>query len=60
VVFQLLADEPATVVRDGTGLVKFATKALFDAAVNGWRADAPTRLVAIKFQHTGGVTRIDL
>ena len=60
VILQLLADEPAKIERDGTALAKLATKALFDAAVNGWRADAQARLVAIKFQHTGGVTKINL
>ena len=58
VILQLLADEPAKIERDGIALAKLATKALFDAAINGWRADAQARLVAIKFQHTGGVTKI--
>jgi alpha-D-xyloside xylohydrolase len=60
VILQLLADEPATVERDGTALAKLATTAQFDAAVTGWRADAQARLVSIKFQHTGGVTKINL
>jgi hypothetical protein len=60
VILQLLADEPAAVERDGTALARLATTAQFDAAVTGWRADAQARLVSIKFQHTGGVTKIDL
>ena len=60
VILQLLADEPTTVDREGTPLAKLATTAQFDAAVSGWRADAHSRLVFIKFEHAGGVTKINL
>lgn len=60
VILRLLADEPTTVVREGTALAKLATTAQFEAAVTGWRADAQARLVFIKFQHAGGVTKINL
>jgi hypothetical protein len=60
VILRLLVDEPSTVVRDGTALAKLATTAQFDGAVRGWRADAQARLVFIKFQHAGGVTKINL
>jgi alpha-D-xyloside xylohydrolase len=60
VVLQLLADEPASVVRDGTALAKLTMLEEFDAAGTGWRADPQARLVFIKVQHAGGVTKIDL
>jgi alpha-D-xyloside xylohydrolase len=58
VMLQLLADEPATVARDGTALAKLTTPSQFDAADTGWRTDAQARLVFIKFQHVGGVTKV--
>ena len=58
VILQLLVDEPVSVMRDGTSLPRLATPAEFDAAETGWRADAPARLVFIKFQHSGGTTKV--
>ncbi len=57
---QLLTDEPAAVVHDGKDIAKFATPAELDAADTGWRADAQVRLVFVKFQHAGGVTKVNL
>lgn len=54
VMLQILGDEPGTVLRDGIPIKKFATASEFDAADTGWRADANTRLIHIKFQHGGG------
>jgi len=57
---QVLADEPASVMRDGAALARFATSAQFEAVDTGWRADTQTRLIFIKFQHPGGVTKVTL
>jgi alpha-D-xyloside xylohydrolase len=58
VMLQILGDEPATVLRDGIPITKFATAGEFDAVDTGWRADKNTRLLQIKFQHEGGMTTI--
>ena len=55
---QVLGDEPASVTRNGAALTKFATPEEFDAADAGWRADAQTRLIFVKFPHGGGTTTI--
>jgi hypothetical protein len=54
---QVLGDEPASVTRNGAALTKF-TPEEFDAADAGWRADAQTRLIFVKFPHGGGTTTI--
>jgi alpha-D-xyloside xylohydrolase len=56
--FQVLGDAPATVKLDGATLLQFASEADFEAAGTGWRADAQTRLIMIKFQHAGGNTTL--
>jgi alpha-D-xyloside xylohydrolase len=58
VLLQLFTKEPATVRRDGAPLPKFATAEQLDAAATGWRADAQTGFIFIKFQHAGGVTSV--
>jgi alpha-D-xyloside xylohydrolase len=59
VLLRVLTKEPGAVTRDGAAVPKLATPAQFDGAVTGWRADSQAELVFIKFQHAGGVTRID-
>jgi alpha-D-xyloside xylohydrolase len=59
VVLRILSKEPAGVTRDGIPVPKLATATQFDGAVTGWRADSQAGLVFIKFQHAGGVARID-
>ena len=57
---RILGDPPGAVTRDGTALVKAATPAAYDAADSGWRFDAQTRFIFIKFQHAGGTTKVNL
>jgi alpha-glucosidase (family GH31 glycosyl hydrolase) len=59
-ILQILTREPAQVTRDTQSLPKFSAKADFDAAERGWRSDATTGFVFIKFSHLGGTTRIQL
>jgi alpha-D-xyloside xylohydrolase len=59
VLLRVLTKEAATVTLDGTPMPKLATAAQFDGAGTGWRADSQAGLVFIKFQHNGGVTKID-
>jgi len=59
VLLQILAKEPAAVVRDGGPVPKLATAAQLDAAATGWRADAQAGFIFIKFQHAGGITKIE-
>jgi alpha-D-xyloside xylohydrolase len=60
VLLQLLAKEPTAVMRDGTPVPKFATATQLEAAPAGWRADSQgVGFVVIKFQHTGGITKIN-
>jgi alpha-glucosidase (family GH31 glycosyl hydrolase) len=56
---QILSAVPSRVTRDGITLSKLATAAELDAAAAGWRADAQTGLIFVKFQHGGGTTTID-
>jgi alpha-D-xyloside xylohydrolase len=60
VLLRALVGEPAAVTRDGAAVPRLTTPGQFDAALTGWRADAQAGLVFIKFQHAGGVTRIEL
>jgi alpha-D-xyloside xylohydrolase len=60
VLLQLLAKKPTAVIRDGTPVPKFATATQLEAAPEGWWADSQgVGLVVIKFQHTGGMTKIN-
>jgi alpha-D-xyloside xylohydrolase len=58
VIFQVLADEPVGVTRDGQALLKRTTLADFRAADTGWRFDAATGFLFIKFVHASGSTEI--
>jgi alpha-D-xyloside xylohydrolase len=58
VLLQVLASPPKAVNRDG-GPLKELAPAQFDASVTGWRADANAELLFIKFQHAGGITKIE-
>jgi alpha-D-xyloside xylohydrolase len=60
VMLQLLVGGSARVVRDGATLPSLATAAQFDATDTGWHADEQAGLVLIKFQHTGGITKVTL
>jgi alpha-glucosidase (family GH31 glycosyl hydrolase) len=57
---QVLANPPAAVKRDGAALPLFASAPEFDAAASGWRVDAQTGIIFVKFQHSGGNTTVDL
>jgi hypothetical protein len=59
VVLQVFGDEPVAVLRDGTPLSKLATLAQFETANTGWRFDPQVRFLFIKFNHTGGTTKIN-
>jgi alpha-D-xyloside xylohydrolase len=58
VIFQVLAGEPVRVTRDGQALPQRTTLAAFQAADTGWRFDAATGFLFIKFVHAGGSTEI--
>jgi hypothetical protein len=60
VAFDILADSPDAITRNGVAIPQFATEAEFNAADVGWRADSLTRQVSIKFSHQGGDTTIRL
>jgi Glycosyl hydrolase family 31 C-terminal domain len=49
VAFDILADSPDAITRNGVAIPQFATEAEFNAADVGWRADSLTRQVSIKF-----------
>jgi hypothetical protein len=51
---------PGSVVRDGAALAAVDTVAALAAAASGWRFDAPSRSVFVKFGHAGGTTSIRL
>jgi alpha-glucosidase (family GH31 glycosyl hydrolase) len=57
---QLHRPAPASVTRDGAALREAATAAAFDAAPEAWRADAQTRMLFVKFAHSGGSSTIQL
>jgi alpha-glucosidase (family GH31 glycosyl hydrolase) len=55
VTFQVLGAEPAAgVTLNGQSLSKLATQAQFDASDAGWRFDAASPFLFIKFVHNGG------
>ena len=56
---QVLADAPAAVKRDGMALPQFNSSPEFDAAGSGWRMDAQTGMILVKFQHAGGNTTLE-
>jgi alpha-D-xyloside xylohydrolase len=58
VLLQVLTKEPGSVTHDGTPIPKLATAAQLDVAATGWRVDSQTKFILIKFQHTGGITKI--
>jgi hypothetical protein len=60
VAFDILADSPDAITRDGVALPEFANEAEFNAADVGWRAESLIRQVSIKFSHQGGDTTIRL
>jgi alpha-D-xyloside xylohydrolase len=55
---EVLGDAPAAVERDGAALPRFTSAAEFEAAHTGWRSDAQSRRIFIKFQHGGGGSTI--
>ncbi len=57
---QVLGNTPAMVKRDGMALPQFNSSPEFDAAGSGWRMDAQTGMIFVKFQHSGGNTNIDI
>ena len=60
VAFEVLADSPGAITRDGVAIPQFATAAELAAADTGWHAEAQTRRVFIKFSHRGGGTTLRL
>ena len=60
VLLQILGDAPSAILRDGAALPQRGTQAELDAAVTGWHFDSSTRFISIKFQHSGGSTKIAL
>jgi alpha-D-xyloside xylohydrolase len=54
------ATSTASVRRDGAVVIEATTQAAFDAAAEGWRFDAPTQAVFVKFHHAGGTTTVQL
>jgi alpha-D-xyloside xylohydrolase len=60
VMFEVLADSPNAITRDGVAIERFATAAELAAADVGWRADPQTRKVFAKFPHQGGTTALRL
>ena len=55
---EVLGDAPAAVKRDGAALPRFTSASEFEAALTGWRSDAQSRRIFIKFQHGGGGSTI--
>lgn len=60
VAFDILADSPDAITRDGVAIQRFITAADLAAVDVGWRADAQMRHVFIKFSHQGGSTTLRL
>ena len=60
ILVRVLAAKPSTVVRDGTPLTELGSPAAFEAATDGWRFDANSGFVLIKFLHAGGATGITI
>ena len=58
VIVQVLSKQPTRVTRDGAALPQVSTVGELEAAETGWRADASTGFVLVKFQHQGGSTRV--
>jgi alpha-D-xyloside xylohydrolase len=58
VVLQILAKEPLVITRDGQNLPKQATLSDFAAVDTGWRFDAATGFLFVKFVHNGGSTEV--
>jgi alpha-D-xyloside xylohydrolase len=56
----VLGSSTAAVKRDGAALPLLPSVPEFDAAASGWRVDAQTGMIFVKFQHSGGNTTIDL
>jgi hypothetical protein len=60
VTFEILADAPGSITRDGAAIPQFATAAELAAAGSGWRAEAQTGRVFVTFAHQGGDTTLRL
>jgi alpha-D-xyloside xylohydrolase len=60
VIVQVLSKQPTRVTRDGAALPQVSTVGELEAAETGWRADAWTGFVLVKFRHQGGSTRVEL
>lgn len=58
VILKVLGNEPAAVTRDGQSLAKLTNAADFETAGAGWRFDAASGFLFIKFAHTGGSTQV--
>src|SRR5450432_1595557 len=58
VMLQILGVAPTAISRDGAALPQRETQAAFDATDTGWRFDPSTRFISVKFQHSGGSTKI--
>lgn len=58
ILMRFFGPPPAGVERDGVRLPNVINAAAFAAATLGWRYDAPTGFVHVKFAHGGGSTQI--
>jgi alpha-D-xyloside xylohydrolase len=58
ILLRVLAARPSAVVRDGIPVTEFSSPADFSAATEGWRFDAVSGFVLVKFLHAGGTTGI--
>ena len=59
VLLRILAPKPAAVRRNGAALAEVAAPAAFEAATEGWRFDATSGFVLMKFAHGGGNTEVN-
>ena len=55
---QVSGNEPSGVTLNGSSLPKRDTVAAFEAMSTGWRFDAASRFVFIKFPHAGGSAEV--
>jgi hypothetical protein len=58
VALQVSGAEPTDVTVNGSSLPRHATVAEFEAPSTGWRFDAASRFVFIKFPHAGGSAEV--
>jgi alpha-D-xyloside xylohydrolase len=60
VILALRGNIPSVITRDGAAIPRLATEADFGVAELGWRFDAQTKRILVKFSHQGGRTVIRL